>query len=91
MSLSIQKISSQHSVKNVLSTLINAGKSNIFQPIPEQTQDKNIERLSSKYHFYNEIRYSIIEIPPPYCSVCNKFMTNNECNNMIQSITCPLK
>ena len=91
MALSIQKLSSSHSAKNVLITIINSSKINIFEPmIPKPNQDKNIQLLSPKYQYYNNPNNSITEIPPPYCSVCNKFMTTNQCSSMIQPKTCPL-
>ena len=90
MALSIQKLSACHSVKNVLITMINSSKNNIFVPIPKPNQDKKYKLLSPKYQYYNNTNYSITEIPPPYCSVCNKFMTTNQCNSMIQPKNCPL-
>lgn len=33
---------------------------------------------------------NIIEISPPYCPICNKFLTNLNCNNLIRPINCPL-
>ena len=41
-----------------------------------------------KEKFINKV-YNIVEIPPPYCSVCNKFLTNFKCNNVIQPKNCP--
>ena len=90
MSLSIQKLSASHSAKNVLITFINANNVNVFEPISKPTQDKNTDLLSSKYYLYNKRHYSIAEIPPPYCSVCNQFMTTTQCNRMIQPKSCPL-
>jgi hypothetical protein len=93
MSLSIQKLSACHSAKNVLITIINSSKINkinIFEPIPIPNQNKNFQSFSPKYEYFNNANYSIAEIPPPYCSVCNKFMTTNQCSSMIQPKTCPL-
>ena len=41
-----------------------------------------------KEKYFSKV-YNIIEIPPPYCSVCNKFLTNFHCNNVIQPKNCP--
>ena len=90
MALSIQKLSASNSAKNVLITIINSSKINIFEPIPMPNQNKNLQLLSPKYEYLNNANYSITEIPPPYCSVCNKFMTTNQCSSMIQPKTCPL-
>jgi hypothetical protein len=32
----------------------------------------------------------LIQIPPPYCPVCNSFLTNPFCNKMVQPRSCPL-
>ena len=89
MALSIQKLSASNSAKNVLITIINSSKINIFEPIPMPNQNKNLQLISPKYEYLNNANYSITEIPPPYCSVCNKFMTTNKCSNMIQPKSCP--
>ncbi len=34
--------------------------------------------------------YNIVEISPPYCPICNKFLTNFNCNNLIRPKNCPL-
>jgi hypothetical protein len=34
--------------------------------------------------------YNIVEISPPYCPICNKFLTDFTCNNLIRPINCPL-
>ena len=94
MALSIQKLSASNSAKNVLITIINSSNINIFEPIPMPipmpNQNKNFQSFSPKYEYLNNANYSITEIPPPYCSVCNKFMTTNQCSSMIQPKTCPL-
>tara|TARA_B100000902_G_scaffold193778_1_gene185145 strand:- start:2920 stop:3135 length:216 start_codon:yes stop_codon:yes gene_type:complete len=33
---------------------------------------------------------NMVEIPPPYCPICNKFLTNLTCNNLIRPKNCPL-
>ena len=85
MALLIQKLSASNSAKNVLISFINSSKINIF----EHSQNDKPEWSPYKYQFYTQ-HYSITEIPPPYCSVCNKFMTTNQCNNIIQPKNCPL-
>jgi len=96
MALSIQKLSASNSAKNALITIINSSNINIFEPIPmpiptpTPNQNKNLQLLALKYEYFNNANYSITEIPPPYCSVCNQFMTTNQCNSMIQPKSCPL-
>ena len=90
MSLSIQKLGASHSVKNVFISIVNSGKVNIFEPIPKPNKIETFKLHSPKYQYSNKANYSIAEIPPPYCSVCNKFMTTNKCNSMIQPKSCPL-
>lgn len=42
-----------------------------------------------KVKFFRII-YNIVEISPPYCVICNKFLTNFTCDNLIRPKNCPL-
>ncbi len=64
------------SLKNSISYVVNNSR----------VQVELIEILKEKK---NSNVYNIIEIPPPYCSVCNKFLTNFNCTNVIQPKNCP--
>ena len=39
---------------------------------------------------YVEELQELIQIPPPYCPVCNSFLTHPSCNKRIQPKSCPL-
>ena len=39
---------------------------------------------------YIEELKELIQIPPPYCPVCNSFLTRPLCNKLIQPKSCPL-
>lgn len=90
MSLSIRKLSASHSAMNVLITFIEVKNINILEPISKSFKYKKIESLSNNYNNYNKIHCSIAEIPPPYCFVCNKYMTTSQCKNMNRLKSCPL-
>ena len=64
------------SLKNSISYVVN--NSGVQVELIEIPKEKIINKV-----------YNIVEIPPPYCSVCNKFLTNFKCNNVIQPKNCP--
>ena len=65
-------------VKSIATNLSN--KSALPLPIP-------IELVLKPY--VEELQ-ELIQIPPPYCPVCNSFLTNPSCNKRIQPKSCPL-
>lgn len=51
-------------------------------PIPIETYFKN-KPSSSPYA-------EMVEIPPPYCTICHRFLTNPSCEEKIPPLLCPL-
>ena len=51
-------------------------------PIPIETYFKN-KPSSSSY-------VEMVEIPPPYCTICHRFLTTPLCKEKIQPLLCPL-
>ncbi len=51
-------------------------------PIPIETYFKNKPSISP----YVEM----VEIPPPYCTICHRFLTTPSCKEKIQPLLCPL-
>lgn len=81
MALTFQKITSSNTAKNVFVTFI---KSSVSQPLYPKPKPP------TTFNTYFMENYSVIEIqPPPYCSICNKYMTNSYCNSVIKPNECP--
>ena len=59
-------------------------KSSVSQPLYPKPKPP------TTFNTYFMENYSVIEIPPPpYCSICNKYMTNSYCNSVIKPNECP--
>ena len=54
----------------------------IPRPIPIETYIKN-KPSNSPY-------IEMVEIPPPYCNICHRFLTTTSCTEKIQPMLCPL-
>ena len=51
-------------------------------PIPIETYFKDKPSISP----YAEM----VEIPPPYCTICHRFLTTPSCKEKIRPLLCPL-
>ena len=74
----IRKIVNVNFVKSFATNLSNKSASPL--PIPMELDLKP----------YVEELQELIQIPPPYCPVCNSFLTHPSCNKRIQPKSCPL-
>ncbi len=91
MAISLQKLTTSSATKNVFISFIKPKNVYIYEHIPNKNPYEYNNFLSPpQYQISKNISYSVTEIPPPYCNICKKFMTTNECNNMIQPKNCPL-
>ena len=68
-------------------TLIRFNLSSTIQlPRPIETPiDKPIIEIVNKPYIL-----AVVQIPPPYCPICNSFLTQPFCNKMIKPILCPM-
>ena len=58
--------------------------------ISKATSAIPIEIIEPKITQVFEIAYSMVEIPPPFCDTCGKFITKNECSNeSFRPFSCP--
>lgn len=63
---------------------------NSLRIISRSTSAIPIEISEPKIAQVFEVAYSMIEIPPPFCRVCGKFITKNECSNgVVRPFNCP--
>tara|TARA_B100001769_G_C22112458_1_gene602290 strand:- start:2748 stop:3017 length:270 start_codon:yes stop_codon:yes gene_type:complete len=88
MALTIPKLVTSNATKYSFIRSIKNQK--IAEIIPHKPQYQFPQPFNIQIKSFLNEAVSIIEIPPPYCTICNKFMTTNQCNSVIRPKNCPL-
>lgn len=81
MALAFQKVTTSNTARNVFVTFVKPNLVQRLKPKPPNT-----------FQTYFMEEYSIVEIPPPpYCSICNKYITDTYCHSVMKPDYCPYK
>tara|TARA_B100000767_G_C19241544_1_gene319398 strand:+ start:82 stop:357 length:276 start_codon:yes stop_codon:yes gene_type:complete len=91
MALEFKKIATSNTAKNIFVTFVKPNMGILFNPIPKPKPKPKPESYYTYKTYFME-HYSIIEIPPPpYCNICNKYITHSYCQSVVKQNYCPYK